>query len=400
MTTEHPDSTEKPITFVLIHGTFAPRAGWTLDGSALTSSLAEAALSCGAKASFKKVLWTGKNRLTDRYRASEQLDLIVSNAAENERFIIVGHSHGGSVVAYFLKRKASMPPNVLGCVFLSTPFLALRERAGLILFGQARDIVLWVAWLTLLQPLFENTEVKDLIYGFAFATVFMIVWKLAQHSKQPISGRITAQQTADLPNGNYLFLRSTGDEAAAALSFAQFSLWLSTQLSRPFFSRLTANLFLNVRTGNPSLWKTSLVQIVIVICIAAPIRYYDLIKQVLFADHQRFEAADWTFMALASLVLLIPSVVAIVFALASVLGVAWIAIQAVVARSFGLSRFIDGIVFELSVEPLPFGEHCLHHIPWHATPGLPRLAHSWTYEDATALSAVQRWVCRTMQAVQ
>jgi hypothetical protein len=87
MTTEHADSSEKPITFVLIHGTFAPRAGWTLDGSALTSSLAETALSCGAKASFKNVLWTGKNRLVDRYRASEQLDLIVSNAAENERFI-------------------------------------------------------------------------------------------------------------------------------------------------------------------------------------------------------------------------------------------------------------------------------------------------------------------------
>jgi hypothetical protein len=131
-----------------------------------------------------------------------------------------------------------MPHNVLGCVFLSTPFLALRERAGSVLFGQAIAIVLWVAWLALLQPLFENTEVKNLIFGFACATFFMIVWKLAQHSKQPISERITAQQTADLPNGNYLFLRSTGDEAAAALSFAQFSLWMSTQLSRPFFSRL------------------------------------------------------------------------------------------------------------------------------------------------------------------
>src|SRR5262245_17052274 len=50
------------------------------------------------------------------------------------------------------------------------------------------------------------------------------------------------QQTADIPAGNYLFLRCSGDEAAAALSAAQIIAWGAIKISK-MLELLTRPLF-------------------------------------------------------------------------------------------------------------------------------------------------------------
>jgi hypothetical protein len=61
---------------------------------------------------------------------------------------------------------------------------------------------------------------------------------------------VIQQQTADIPDGRYLFLRCSGDEAAAALSSAQFIAWLGAKVSallaqqiRPLFSSRAGTAF-------------------------------------------------------------------------------------------------------------------------------------------------------------
>jgi pimeloyl-ACP methyl ester carboxylesterase len=114
-------------TFLLVHGTFAQSANWP----ALQEGLAEEAREGGEKASFKQLAWSGKNRAAARESAAsailKSVQEIQSNSS-NEKIFLIGHSHGGSAIAYFLKEHPEAANTLAGCAFLSTPFVAIRPR--------------------------------------------------------------------------------------------------------------------------------------------------------------------------------------------------------------------------------------------------------------------------------
>jgi pimeloyl-ACP methyl ester carboxylesterase len=119
--------------FVLIHGTYAKGAAWTKGGSPIRKTIEEACLEKKAVAEFVTVEWSGKNTISDRIRAAETLMTVIKQLRYAEplnKIVLIGHSHGGSIISYYLRRFGLDTP-VDGAIFLSTPFLALRKMTGL-----------------------------------------------------------------------------------------------------------------------------------------------------------------------------------------------------------------------------------------------------------------------------
>ena len=89
-------------TFILVHGTFAKSAHWPI----LQDGLAETARAAGDEPLLEQLPWTGRNRARARQAAASVIFTLVqkdSGTSANEKIFIIGHSHGGSVIAYFLK---------------------------------------------------------------------------------------------------------------------------------------------------------------------------------------------------------------------------------------------------------------------------------------------------------
>ena len=114
-------------TFILVHGTFASAAEWP----ALWEGLALAASAAGEHSRFNELTWSGKNTASARQAAASEISTVVQNiqsTSRDEKIFVIGHSHGGSAIAYFLKEYSSLAKTLSGCAFLSTPFVAIRPR--------------------------------------------------------------------------------------------------------------------------------------------------------------------------------------------------------------------------------------------------------------------------------
>jgi triacylglycerol esterase/lipase EstA (alpha/beta hydrolase family) len=89
-------------TFILVHGTFAKSAHWPF----LQDSLAETARAAGDEPLFEQLTWTGRNRARARQAAASAIFTSlqkIQRTSANEKIFLIGHSHGGSAIAYFLK---------------------------------------------------------------------------------------------------------------------------------------------------------------------------------------------------------------------------------------------------------------------------------------------------------
>jgi hypothetical protein len=174
---------------------------------------------------------------------------------------MIGHSHGGSAIAYFLKEHPEAAKTLAGCAFLSTPFVAIRPRkeAHWLMFSLLYPLYfvfssLWreiasPEWRWSIQEISNKTSEELtpvlLFQSFGFlvvAAILFFAFMLFRRSSDPQKVELSIrQQTADVPAGNYLFLRCSGDEAAAALSAAQFIAWLGVKVST-ILKMLTRNL--------------------------------------------------------------------------------------------------------------------------------------------------------------
>src|SRR4051794_35949670 len=115
------------IVVTLVHGTFAPEAAWTKEGSKLRAAIVEAF--APRRVHFDRVVWrgwlgTGVNnghrfRLAGGERLRRQIRDDPDPAAA--RFI-VAHSHGGNVAMYAM-RDPAVRARITGVVCLATPFI-------------------------------------------------------------------------------------------------------------------------------------------------------------------------------------------------------------------------------------------------------------------------------------
>ena len=94
-------------TFILVHGTFARAADWP----ALRDGLTVAASAVGERSQFVELKWSGKNRASARQVAASEIFSVVQHiqsSSSHDKIFIIGHSHGGSAIAYFLKEYSSL----------------------------------------------------------------------------------------------------------------------------------------------------------------------------------------------------------------------------------------------------------------------------------------------------
>jgi hypothetical protein len=376
-----------------VHGTFAKSAHWPI----LQNSLAETARSAGHESRFEWLRWTGRNRARARQTAASDISALVQRiqrTSANERIFIIGHSHGGSAIAYFLKELPEAAKTLAGCAFLSTPFVAIRpkkEAVGLIALLLLFPFFTFMAiWNEIMRPRDDLAQAPVYVFGAVIAAVIgFLIWFYFKKASAPEKVKQSIrQQTADIPTGNYLFLRYSGDEAAAALSAAQFIAWLGIKVST-ILRLLTRPLFTEGKIGTVS-WSVVLIFLLPTIAYGWLEVLPDFIKFVIHYPDSSFLGnlnSVLTVYKLASLVI-------VSMLLVCLLAVFLIVItQAVTSWAFGWTRLSTGFLVELAIEPLPFGEHSLVHIDWAANSiGLDGYVHSWTYARPDAIKHLQNWV--------
>ncbi|TCU73951.1 hypothetical protein EDE08_10421 [Bradyrhizobium sp. R2.2-H] len=401
------------VTFVLVHGTFAKSADWP----ALECGLNQVAHANGQNATIEQVTWTGHNRAIARQAAASEISNLVigiRSRAPNERIFLVGHSHGGSAIAYFLKNYRSPATAVDGCAFLSTPFVAIRRRNEAIpilmvlTFFQA--LAFGTLWHLINKPSVDlGAKSPFALYMdmpavwwwgmFAFAAVMLIVGFLISEANSSVD-RVIEQQTADLPSGRYLFLRCSGDEAAAALSAAQFAAWLGMKVSR-----VMARLMRPAFSGRPSIRAVFVALFASILSgvTGFTVRFLPDWLDLGFAGFREFfammlsegrviQALVVTFVITAAICLPVLFLIGVLASLTILM------VQSMTTRAFGWTGFLTGFLVELAIEPLPFGNHSMTHIDWRAGTGtLEGIVHSWTYAHPAAIEQLQEWIRSTLR---
>jgi len=393
-------------TFILVHGTYVKAAHWP----ALQDGLALAARAVGEHSQFNELTWSGKNRASARRAAASEISSVVQNiqsTSRNEKIFIIGHSHGGSAIAYFLKEYSCLAKTLSGCVFLSTPFIAIRPRAQafrvisavsqfpLIAFG-----VFWNYIARYLQPDLTPLESAQspLYYGgigLVVASIALVSFALRKfRNSESLLNEVHRRQTADLPPGNYLFLRCSGDEAAAALSAAQFIAWLSVKLSqvlelltRPWFSSHTSvRLAAGAVSGGVLFWAS-----------LSSLGLADESVRSFRAAAEGDVVISLAFFFFYFCVIVLPYLLALAAFAVFIIFLT----QALTSWAFGWMEFSAGFFVDLAIEPLPFGAHSMAHVDWSADAlGLEGITHSWTYAHPKAIQYVREWIETTLQCRQ
>jgi hypothetical protein len=368
-------------TFLLVHGTFAKSAHWP----ALQKGLAEAARATGETAYFKQLSWSGQNRAAARQGAAsailKSVQDIQSNS-NNERIFLIGHSHGGSAIAYFLKQYTEVAKTLNGCAFLSTPFIAMRPR------NKAIAHAVFFFLLLVFQFYWQLAYISALVWTMGIVVALICITLISKSYGSPnFLEQTIRQQTADIPPGNYFIIRCSGDEAAAALSAAQFINWLNMKASK---------MLMLLQGGKGPLGFLFSIGVVGLLLYAPYLFWTNLMP--MFAAHggivDYFKWATLTQKdAVASVLSLSVVVAACLLALCLLLAFFIVLIQALTSRVFGWTRLGTGFLVELAIEPVPFGNHSLVHVDWNAeSTGSGDLAHSWTYAHPTAIRHLQDWV--------
>jgi hypothetical protein len=117
----------------LVHGTFAPNANWTQEGSVLRKTF-EKALGGKRQAQFVPVGWSGANSQTERLSGSAKLsEKLLQNFHQypDAAHFVVAHSHGGNI-ALMSCAAPSVAKTVSGLICLATPFLSYAPRRYLL----------------------------------------------------------------------------------------------------------------------------------------------------------------------------------------------------------------------------------------------------------------------------
>lgn len=409
--------------FICVHGTFTKYADWP----ALFQVISDAVEALDEPCEFEQVLWTGRNSMRARISASEKIAETVENVARRDptgTIFLIGHSHGGSAIAYFWKQYPHLKSAISGCVFLSTPFIAIRQRPhlrGILLLGFAIPLVVTGALLYACEDYLRalttlsKTSMWWLVWALQTVITGVLILGIAGIKEMKLDHLTDAavkQQTANISSRHFLFLRFSGDEAAASLGFAQFVAWLSmkaTKISaifaRPFErSTFTAYIF--------SLLVTSSLGIGISEAIRNASAGRITTEHMIWSSFQGGRTLELGMSTLTWIFVYVffPVLIALIGLLSLT-----IVLPSVAAWAFGWSRLSRGFMIECSVEALPFGENRLVHLEW--LPPSPDeqkphgkwnrwnepnfsaeiMLHSWTHSHPVAIRHVANWIKESVQ---
>jgi pimeloyl-ACP methyl ester carboxylesterase len=403
------------------------------------------------------VPWSGRNFGGARLMAAQSIAQNVRSVhgrKTSEKMFLIGHSHGGSAIAYFLKTFPELRDHVSGVAFLSTPFIAMRIRPHWRLFLRALLFSLALALISIavigLAMAFYHVWIKYLIpyisdVMFVIALAFggvvtaYYAWRslevaLTQFVESRLPEKLRHFSTADIPRGNYLFLRATGDEAAGFLSIGQSLAWLMGVISTAAST---------VVGYAEELWKWTMRRVwgkFVCIIIAIIFAYwigmrafvgildhgwcYPALKTCGWFDFVKYFTTPTVYGAsiptwLAGIystwsleawgvffiplefaavifwpILLLIVVCALIY---SALVLLTVCISALCLMLFGWVGILEALFADFAVEPVPYGQVLLTHVDWNEqlAPSIFGLNHSQTYANPSALKHLSDWVVST-----
>ena len=241
---------EPRINVTLVHGTWAPNAGWIREGSKMTSGL-------GGGVVCHSFGWSGHNSHRARIRAADALACHLRSQHEQEPDVpqaVVAHSHGGNIAVHAVWGLLRVQDAKLPVVTMATPFLfANRKRVyPLVMYAAAIVAVGIIAMGVLVAVLavgardFGAWPVTP--FGVVFVTAWVVslvqlvalVFWMVSHGppwQQGVQNRFISDVSAPAADdGGLLIIRAADDEASATLAVTQVSTWVSTlatRLTRP-----------------------------------------------------------------------------------------------------------------------------------------------------------------------
>ncbi len=222
---------KKGILVTTVHGTFARRAKWVMDNSVFSSRLVE---KFGADCIVEPFHWSGRNSFKDRIRHADSLyqHLITQKARYPEKEqVLIGHSHGGSVIAYCLKKHPELIDDIKGTAFLATPIIVAKERKQWASIVRVIKYSLYVLINFLIMVLLWDMQ----NYGAAAGLVTLIGTILAIHymffpksflvkekTRTAVNDKIKSVNLGKIKGRNFLFIGHPEDEVARLFRFLDF----------------------------------------------------------------------------------------------------------------------------------------------------------------------------------
>lgn len=420
------------VRLTLVHGTWAKNAPWTNHPKLFTEPL-QAHLGGDVELipDNEPIKWTGRNRILDRRRAGKIIADRVSapQTFDYDNHVVIGHSHGGSAIAYALREFPDKMSGVDGVAFLATPFVHARAMPQWQeMVATACRIVVFLIWLWLvylgayivMEETFGDMDKSGfVVLGILLSTtiaILLLTPKLIFVAKERIGQRITdvisIVECSFLPTGkSYFFVRATADEAAAALSMAQILSW-------PFNRTLAMVAVLSNRFSNAvmSLWSkcvfwklaafitSSLLLLGVIFVLVAffhpDTNDYSIPEKLVYAVANEgydcmapdaFETVCITGLRISTAIVVAMIITAASMISLFVLSSVFVLISYV---AFGGSALKAGPFLELAVEPLPEGAHRFTVLTWAAAPSRNpySLMHSEAYRTDESFERLSVWI--------
>jgi hypothetical protein len=262
-----------PVVITLVHGTFSRNAAWCKEGSIFRTNL-QAQL--GPMATIEVCNWSGWNFNVSRLRGANVLgDQVLQIGRRGHPQILIGHSHGGNVISYALRR-SEVASHVKGVITLATPFLNAYPRpfegwlifniyclAALAMFlclGTAAYFVFEAGWELKLLHIALPGILTLFFVAVVFYVMYMAIYLLWIVPVKWIVARFTVRLKATqsvalkhvaaplIDNLPLLVCRTVADEAGLLLSIARLSTeWLFDFMTEKF---LTALILFTIVPGN------------------------------------------------------------------------------------------------------------------------------------------------------
>lgn len=401
----------------LVHGTGAPYAPWTQEGSHLCTRLS---LALGHDATFRQFHWSGANSARARREAAAELTTDLIGVIEREpaaRHFMIGHSHGGNVALQALN-DPRIRPHMAGVACLSTPFLQARQRdLGPVGLSQMASVLFAILGSLMASlngylfpalrmssgsPLQHSENLWLFLLGCAtgspIALLSYVLWKRALSRSNELRAIIQLPDVTGIP---VLIIRSSGDEASGALTTAGFLSWCTSRVWA-WITRLFEKL---TRGGIGGMWCRGFIRRWLV----STAIFFPFVALILLMTDSQVEHSFTGTLEFAAL--LAPAIGAVnamtwpyyvagvlVFTLVAFFPIAALTMSAWLWLAFGREFWPCALLLEISAEPTPAGKWILHELPAQdrkytadGTASGPGMLHS-TYDDPRALEILSLWV--------
>ncbi|MDX2202336.1 MAG: hypothetical protein NW223_06290 [Hyphomicrobiaceae bacterium] len=200
---------------ILVHGTFAtgPEEGesWWQGGSVFERELKDLVAADDGSLEVKRFVWDGNNSMTSRRAAGAALlEMLLGLERSQTAYVLVGHSHGGSVIAEALTKAAiagNPLPHLKRWVTVGTPFIApekerfLFSRVGAL--GKAVLVAITTftmcAILAILHSFQQTEAIAAAVVTVALLPafcVYLFLWLFDRrqrgHFRKPVIARFAA----------------------------------------------------------------------------------------------------------------------------------------------------------------------------------------------------------------